>query len=420
VRKAWSFRPSSAALVAASAAVAAFVLVNRGAPWRGSWAWTVDYALGTTVLTGPLTAAAATYRAAAERRRVRLYESTRRGWLVPARAAAWAATCNGVAYGLILVVALLFTWSVPHGGSVPWAVAIVGPLLLCWYAALGAFTGRLVPHLITAPVTAVLAFGVGLMGAVGIGPNVIRHGPVTGSLTGLTWDRTVLLGQIGVIAGLSVVLTVAAVGSVRSRPRWVAMLGVLGVVSCTLGYASLLRSGDERFVPSDETASACAGARPVVCVAPSDRIVLKSLAAQVDRAAAALYEVGAAVPGRFDELMPSGNPSPEHGFFPLMASASDPETSLGEAAGALTTPRACPQWSAPMPPSWHVFAVQNVLRGWLIRRAGNTQLDSLGLNRRAEAWLAASSPEQDAWVRSTYATLRTCQFDQLELPWNRR
>jgi hypothetical protein len=400
--------------------MAALVLLSRGAPWRGEWAWSVDYTLGTTVLTGPLTAGAAALRSAGEGRRALLYESTPRGWLAPVLAAGWAAAWVTTVFALTLAAALAATWSVPHGGPVPWTVVLVGPLLLCWYAALGAFTGRLAPHLVTGPATAVLAFGIGLLGAIGAGPNVLRHGPSTGSLAGLTWDGTVLLGQVAVLAGLGLVLTAASVRPIGARPRWVAVVAATGVVGSGVGLISLGQTGDERFVRSDEAASVCAGVRPVVCVAPSNRRALDSRSAQMGRVATALYDVGAAVPERFDQELPYQRPSPDHGFFALKPDANDPHTTVTEAAAALTTPGGCPQWWAPVGPPWRAFAAQALLQGWLMRRAGVENLSVLGLGRRAESWLAASSAAQDDWIRTTYAELGSCRLDRLALPWQRQ
>ena len=52
---------------ALATAVCSFVLVSRGAPWRGEWLWTFDWVAGASILLGPVLAGAAAYEVATYR-----------------------------------------------------------------------------------------------------------------------------------------------------------------------------------------------------------------------------------------------------------------------------------------------------------------------------------------------------------------
>ena len=396
-------------------ALAGLAVFNRGAPWRGEWAWSVDAALGSTVLTGPGVAALAAWWAAAARRRASLTDPTPRGWLVPIRLAVGAWAVAATVFVLTLATTLLLTATTAHGGPLPWWITPMGLLLLAAYSSLGAALGHLWPTFASAPAAAIGTFGLGLAGALGVGPSVLRQGPATGTLAGVTWDPTVAAGQAAVLLAVAILAAAATVASRGRRPlpvRLVLGLSALGVVA---GALVLQTHGDERFELSGEAASTCGGRAPEVCVAPSNTRALASLSSRMGALATELTSVGLPVPDAYSQLLPSAPPPAGHGMFSLPGEANSPVTPWADAADALTRPAACPAWfAAPSPPP-EAFEARYALQVWILDRAGRPAPSAFSPSERR--WRAAPLADQLHWVRPTFDALRTCDLDRLRPPW---
>lgn len=97
-------------------AVALFTLYDRGGEWRGEWDWSIAYAMGTTVLTGPVVAAIAAWLGWNRHGLRAATDSAPRGWLVALRhgAAAWFLGLTALVGAT--AVAIGATLLVPHGG----------------------------------------------------------------------------------------------------------------------------------------------------------------------------------------------------------------------------------------------------------------------------------------------------------------
>ncbi|MFL6159662.1 MAG: hypothetical protein ACJ72D_26550 [Marmoricola sp.] len=389
--------------------------VSQGTPWVGEWNWTLDYAIGSTVLTGPLVAGVAGWLAAAERDRADLNDSTPRSWLVPARAAGSAATVGLLGWVVGLVLALLATASVRHGGPVAAAVLLLVPLLLAFYAALGATVGHLVPVRVVVVLVPVAAFVLGSLSLWGLGPNVLRQGPTTGTLAGLTWDVRVVLAQAAVLGG-AVVALLAGVASrgLRRRPRVLVPL-VTGAALVVGGLASLEAHGSESFVASGERATACTSTVPAVCVAPSNRRALDAVGREVARAAEVLRAAGAALPSSYVAEVARAPRQPGAGFFALGPEANRTDFSVFDAAHAVTMPAPCPAWFAERPPPEVAFVARELIAAWVLGRLGKDAPDAVP---GAAAWRRATpASQQAAWVVHTFAQLRSCDLGTIRLPW---
>ncbi|WP_447645100.1 hypothetical protein [Nocardioides zeae] len=62
-----------------------------------------------------------------------------------------------------------------------------------------------------------------------------------------------------------------------------------------------------------------------------------------------------------------------------------------------------------------MFETQEVLRVWLLVRNGLLDAEDVR-DASFGPWMASPVEEQAAWVRATYAHLRSCDLDRLEPP----
>lgn len=395
----------------------AVVFLAHGTPWLGEWNWTLDFAVGCSVLTGPVVASLAAWIASSERRRAAINDSTPNGWLVPGRAAI-AATAVGLgAFLLGLVCSLVATLSVTHGGPLTAWLLLLVPCLLLFYAAVGAVIGHQLPFLIVVVVIAPATFLLGNLGILGIGPNVLRQGPTTGSLAGLTWDAEVVTAQAAVLVGAALTLLLAQ-GMIVRRVWREPVLGVAAVGSLLVGgLVSLSTHGDESFLVSDERATACADTRPRVCVAPSNRRALRPVSSALTSAARLLSGTGATIPAEYRQGLPRDRGWEGAGVFALPAAANVTTVDAFQAAHMITMPESCAAWYGDHPPAQAAYEAQELIATWIMRAAGEA---APAFTSEADAWLRSTSPqEQSQWIRTTYEHLRTCTLNAIVLPWDR-
>ncbi len=202
---AWRLAPALLAIEIA-------VLLSRGIPWLGEWAWSIDWTNGTAIVTGPVVAGLAAYDY--DRYRGISYaewsNSPRWGWLHPVPVAVGNATVGIGVHAGVLVGVLVANLAVGAGGTP--SIAILLPTavtfsMIAVCACLGVALAELVRTPLSAPLAAALLFGATIAGASQDSSlHVFRAGGVTGSLVGLTWSR----------AGAAV--TLAAYGSGGHRP----------------------------------------------------------------------------------------------------------------------------------------------------------------------------------------------------------
>ncbi|WP_183095784.1 hypothetical protein, partial [Nocardioides stalactiti] len=186
-------------MVAPMVAVCVFALATID-EWRGSWTGTIDIINGSTVLTGPLLASiAAGIQVSAARVRPVSGASPRSSW-VPYRSAVEAWFVGMASYLVMVLMAVVCTLTVPHGGPAQWWALAAGVLVL----GLGALIGALAAHLAPTPITVLLVgpalFLVGAFAPDPL-PAVLRFGP-SGNLTGLQFSVGDHLGRFGLIVGI--------------------------------------------------------------------------------------------------------------------------------------------------------------------------------------------------------------------------
>lgn len=392
------------------------VVAGHGTPWRGEWNWTLDHLVGTTVLTGPVVGALAAWLSADERGRALVNDATVRGWLVPVRIAG-AATLTGL-LGFVIALAggVIATVTVPHGGPfAAWFLGIV-PLLFAAYAGIGSIVGHLWPHRITVVMVAPGLFLLGTAASLGIGPNVLRQGPTTGTLAGTTWNASVVAFQAACLLGVALVAVAVPALVLRSRPTITRLLAAVGVGLAGVGVIGLEAGGDDSLTLSGERPSVCAGSGPRVCLAASHRRSLDPVARQLHRVGAVLADAGATVPETYLEELPGYHGRLDSGLLILPSDANVSRYPLFAATHAIALPAPCPAWSAETAPPEAAFESQELIASWIASRLGK---DQPAYSPQAADWLRRT-PEaaQRTWVVAAFDHLRACHLDELRLPWD--
>lgn len=398
-------------------AVEFFALVlARGMPWRGEWNSTLDHVVGTTVLTGPLVGGFAAWISAEDRQRALLLNSTVRGWLAPVRTAAIATGVGVVAVLIGLAGALLATATVPHGGPFSWWLPAIVVPVLGLNAALGATVGDLWPQRVLVVLVPPGLFFLGALCEFNIGPRGLRQGPTSGSLGGQDFNAT----DIGLQGLMMVALVVALIGAQAVRRRVRMPVSVPGTVVAVGAFvvASLNIGGfdDDRLVYTDEQPTACTGKAPRVCLLPSNRRSLEPVALQMQRAAGPLIDAGAKVPATY--VNAGVRPGPmDSGVLFLPADANVSDYSVEEATQSISAPAPCPAWYARVAPAEEAFAAEQLVSDWLLVQLGEPPV---GWSEETNDWLEDTPAEQQAAdVVALFEKLRTCQLDDITLPWQR-
>lgn len=395
--------------------ISVFALLQLRHVWPGQWGSTLDMVTGTTVLTGPLTAAFAGSVALGLHRMAEVADSTPRGVLVPYRAALHAWAWSFLGYAAVASVALAVTFSRPHGGPLQSWVLMIGPAVLLVCAFLGVLAVRAWPHrmavVLVAPVVFVLT---------GFGPapyaDLLRPGPTTGSLAGLAFARDHGLLQLTCLLGMAGVLVVVLLPWSRSSLR----IGTAAALTVCVGVvvvsgAALAGSEAARLLADDERPTACAGNAPRVCLAPSERRGLARTAAPMAAAARELQEIGIDLPGRYEQLLPGYRPGVDVGM--IGVSAETGRLSLAQAAENIATPAGCAAWTDPsQPPPDGAFNGQRLVVNWVLVRAG-ARPDPW--SRAERDWLrTADSAAAQEQVRRIVGQLRSCDLEAIRLPWS--
>lgn len=397
---------------AGMAAVTAFALWSYR-DWPGQWAWTIDAVNGSTVLTGPLTGAAAAAFQLGANRLVGVADASPRGWLVPLRSA-WAAWVIGaVVLASTGVVASCVTILGPHGGPAEgWAV-LVGFATLALCALAGSLAAYWVPQLVVVLATPVVLF---LLGSFGPGPipDLFRHGPSTGSLAGLKWVPEVFVGRVLGLVAACACLVVAMLPWRRQQGRVLRVaVAVTAAGALAAALVALDLAGSYRWTASGERPTECRGSAPAVCLSGSSVRHLVATEAALRRPAELLADAGVDLPAAFDEELPYQEGDPAHGVLQPMT-VDRPDFRAG--AVLLTRPAPCPQWTDPSgPPADVVFEAESILVEWLVSRSGGRPRAHSPAMRR---WLVQiDSDTTIAWVVATYRSLRQCNFDEITTPW---
>lgn len=293
--------------------IEAAALMNRGMPWRGEWAWTVDWAGGSVFLLGPVVAGLAVWRVSSSLSHLGeaadVVASPRRATaaeLVGVVGWAWACHVAG------LLVALGFSARAGAGG-VPDLLPLLPQLLvIAAYAGVGALLGALVPNPLMAPLTTVVLLVCTTQFASGTLPSLwVTVGGATASLAGLRYNPQVLAGQVVLGVGLLLLgLSVRrqAFGPVQVN-RSLAIVPLVGVLASGTWLAS---TGESRIEPDPRpVALHCGGSEPVVCVRPENEAAAAALRSAFHALTVAARDSGATDPPQRFEQVVAGSPNPK-------------------------------------------------------------------------------------------------------------
>lgn len=402
------------------------VVLSRGAPWLGEPLWTVTAIAGSVVILGPVLAGLTAMDAArwnADDLAALLRSLPRSGvarWhVVLANAAVGVAVLLGaqvVGYVANLVV------GVGHVASPVSVLLFVGGAVavLVGSAAVGGLVGLAWGSILAAPLTAVGLYGLALVGLSLDLPGVFYVDGAPGGMVGLAAGVPAFGGLVLVHLALLVAALAAYArgdGVVRRR-RATALLGtaVAGAVAVT---AALAVADPEQVVVDDRpVAWDCAGQAPRVCLPRESPRQLAWLAARMDEMAEPLAAVGATVPATYRLEVPGEPLDPDEGSFAPLDTGrlTAPEGRPEDVAAYLSIPAPCAAYFDPAgPPPALVFETQEVLRVWLLVRNGLLDAEDVR-DASFGPWMASPVEEQAAWVRATYAHLRSCDLDRLEPP----
>ncbi len=386
--------------------------------WIGQWAWTIDSITGSTVLTGPLVAALTAWALMEASRLKPITSSTSRVREIPWRLALEVWVVAVAVYVVAAVVALAITAFADHGGPFQVWVLAIGPAVLAVCALVGAVAGHLAPYRLT---SILIGAGVFFFGAFAASPfaDLLRHGPSSGSLGGLQFDSGVWLLQFLALIGIAVALIGLLPMLAGQRRGAVLPVIVAAGVVLAVGAAIAVGNGgssDRRFEASGEGPTACAGDAPEVCVAPSDKVLLKRTAEAMDQGAEKMRAKGLNPPARYEYTLPGREASKDAGVLIRLA----PYGSSNDKSWIWTnllTPAGCEFWTdSSQAPSDQVFEAQALLEAWIVK---GVDASKTAWSDQARAWLATSNePAAKSWAVSTFKALENCTPDAIKLPYS--
>lgn len=391
-------------------------VADRSSSWVGSWKQALDFGAGATSLMGPVAAGAACLAYSRLRRSV-MSEVMMQSrwdwwrWLQPALAV-WSLASVALLVVVVGCTTIASAAGVPSYWGSAW-ILLPALVVLAGQTSLGAAVGFAGGRAWLAPIVVAGVFSVNLLASAQLIPQVFHTGGVTGTLAGQAFTVWPVLVP-AVAAGGVVVLAVAAADRRLLWATWPRRCVVgLGLSALVVGWLSAPGSNDERYRLLANPPQTCAGTRPQVCVFDETPRPLADLAAKVEEQAAFLVEAGAQLPDRFVQSYAVSGRDPAEGVVRLIGhEESRSSVSDDSATNTLVTPAPCDQDFAAEPP-YGAMDARHLLGRWLQVRAG---IRKPGPGDHDRAWLLGDGDEQEAWVREVYRQLKTCAFEEIQMP----
>lgn len=296
-------------------------VLSRGTDWLGSWKMALDAGTFSLTLIGPVAAglACATY--------VRLVGSGVEplvttgphawwSWLRPALAV-W-----GLAAVAVLVITVGVTTAARLAGAAPYydTAWVVVPALcvLAAQVSVGVLLGGVGRRVWLAPVAAVATFSLGVLGAVGVMPEIFRTGGLGVTYAGETFDGTTLALQTGAALGVAAGLLLLSNRRVVARSVAARVLVAFAVLLGAGCYAVLGNGVHDRYRALADPELVCRGDAVSVCMARETTRPLDDLVQRMDRQAVALRELGLDLPARYVQPQAAHDPAPTDGSLYLL------------------------------------------------------------------------------------------------------
>ena len=398
-----------------ASAICAFMLVSRGAPWRGEWLWTFDWVAGASILLGPVLAGAAAYEVATYRTfDLGLARPTAQrrvlATVVPVLGPL-AATVAPFVIGMTIAVGL--SWPLHPTDRFSPLLFPLALLALMVFAAAGALLGQRFP----ATPAALVAWAVGLMvntvlPAWGV-PALLRVGGISGSLAGLTIDASAAAARAVFYSSVAALAVMLAVRTAWARVR-VRRLAAGGLCAVALASGLVLASDGYLYRPNLKAGYRCdAAGGATVCL-------LEGNTGQLPQWTRGLADLRARLdlpwlpPRDYRQLLP-GAPLVEG--VGLLAVNTDrvnvDPPALADLAVSLAHPSECPAFAGATPPS-EALTAQHYLAEWF--RAQEEQAGP-GSDRVVTDWIRRTRrADQERWAQTTYEALAACHLDAARPP----
>jgi hypothetical protein len=316
---------------------------------------------------------------------------------------------------LAIVLATTTASGLAGSAAYPETTWVVVPALcvLAAQVAVGVLLGAVGRRRWLAPLAVAATFGLGVLGSVGVIPDIFRVGGITGSYAGETFDASTYAWQAGAALGVAAVLLLLSNRSVVGSSR-VARVVLAVIVLCGAGCYVALGQGIHEFTrPLAHPDLVCRGDAVRVCLARETTRPLDDLVARMERQAVALTDLGLDLPRRFVQPEAARDADPRDGALSLLDEELDATVSDESAARSLATPAACAAYRADVPPPEASFDARRLLARWLLVRAG---LLAPGADDVDAAWLTSGLDAQRGWVTATYDRLLRCDLEALRLP----
>jgi hypothetical protein len=391
--------------------------LSRGADWLGSWKMALSAGLFALTLIGPVAAgiACAAYTRFATSGAEHLVMTGRRPWwtwLRPALAT-WS-----LAAAAMLAITLATTSASQFAGSAPYPdttwVVLPALCVLAAQVAVGVLIGAVGRRRWLAPLAAAATFGLGVLGAVGLIPDIFRASVTTGTYAGETFDTsTHVLQAVAALGVVAALLTLSHRPAIRAA-SW-PLRAVMGVVVVAGGvcYFALGQGVHEPTRRVVDPELVCRGETVRVCLVRETTRPLDDLVRRMERQAGALRELGLELPPSYVDDLADLDDERQGGVSLFVDETLASTVSDEVAARVLTTPAQCAAYRADSAPPEASFDARRLLARWLLLRAGLLTPDSDDSDR---AWLDSGLEAQRSWVTTTYEQLRSCDLDALRLP----
>ncbi len=376
-----------------------FVLGRTG--WDWEWHRAMDWAAGSTILLGPLTAGLVAFdfwrlmpaglssvMAGAARGRVAVLGPVVSTW-------AYAVIACAVGLGLAAVR------TVQHGadGSPSWWFAVQAPVALFAAASLGALVGSLLANVAAAPVAAFAAYLVPVAGGLLGIPDLLVAGGATGSLIGVVPDVGVMLMTIVVdlLVAVSCLALVMMRVSVRSRVSAISTGAAVATLLASTSLLVALEPAQNGFRPS-AVDKVCAGGSIVVCGPRGGRAIYVIAQQDITRAWSSLGDLGDPPPAGYEYAVGVTPPARDAGLlYVTTESIAGNELDPWDLAATIATPTACRAFYADVPPA-ELLEGQRRLTEWVVARLAGEE---------------DSGPTQLAAAQDTYAALTSCRPEEV-------
>lgn len=403
------------ALILLSVATAV-VLSARDLPWRGEWAWTLDWAAGTTVLAGPLTAGLAAYQTARWRPiTTQLLLPTARRRVAACFTPASAALASAILVYVVgtLVALAISTGYHPTDRFVPYLTLIgAGQLAAC--TAIGTLVGTRLRPYVAAPLAVVAGYALNVLAS---GHSTLAFwlvGGSTGPDSGKVLDVRYTSGAALLFVGVAGAAT--ALGLIQSTTtRLVAQVsGGVSVALMGLGLVLTSAPGSTYDRVDPQPHRVCRGSLVSVCLLAGNTSQLDSWSGLMNQAAARIRTVGLAYPPRYEQPTADTHSLTSGLIFFDPGTINIRPPSHLYVAESLATPADCPAYSSDRPPISALNA-----REWLAQLIVQRvwPQDQPAGDPRVVAWQKQTPiGDQDRWARATFAGLRACTLSSIAVP----